>query len=49
MNPYQHLVSEYARLLREGKSYPLGEFTPAPRPALPPDAPKASDFFTPPR
>jgi N-acetylglucosamine malate deacetylase 1 len=44
MNPYHRLVSEYARLLREGKSYPLGEFTPAPRPALPADAPKALIF-----
>jgi N-acetylglucosamine malate deacetylase 1 len=44
MNPYQHLVSEYARLLREGKSYPLGGFLPAPRPARPPDAPAALIF-----
>jgi LmbE family N-acetylglucosaminyl deacetylase len=44
MNPYQHLVSEYARLLREGKAYPLGGFSHAPRPALPPDAPTALIF-----
>lgn len=41
MNPYQHLVAEYARFLKEGKSYPLGGFPPAPRPELGFDAPKA--------
>jgi LmbE family N-acetylglucosaminyl deacetylase len=39
MNPYHQLVAEYARLAREGKSYPLGGFQPAARPALRPDAP----------
>jgi LmbE family N-acetylglucosaminyl deacetylase len=34
MNPYFHLVSEYARLQTEGKSYPLGDFTPAQHPEL---------------
>ncbi|MHB8520105.1 MAG: PIG-L deacetylase family protein [Limisphaerales bacterium] len=29
MNPYAQLVSEYARLAREAKSYPLGGFPPA--------------------
>src|SRR2546426_7835537 len=38
MNPYQTFVSEYSRLSREGKSYPLGGFPPAPRPERPADA-----------
>jgi hypothetical protein len=46
MNPYNHIVSEYARLVREGKSYPMGGFAPAPKPSLAPDAPKAL-FFSP--
>jgi N-acetylglucosamine malate deacetylase 1 len=46
MNPYHKLVAEYARLYREGRSYPLGQFPNAPRPAIPPDAPKAL-FFAP--
>jgi N-acetylglucosamine malate deacetylase 1 len=28
MNPYENFVSEYARLLREGKSLPMGGFAP---------------------
>ncbi|MBI3850792.1 MAG: PIG-L family deacetylase [Verrucomicrobia bacterium] len=44
MNPYQHLVSEYARFAKEGKSYPLGSFPPSPRPQIPLDAPKALIF-----
>jgi LmbE family N-acetylglucosaminyl deacetylase len=44
MNPYQHLVSEYARFAREGKSYPLGKFPPAPRPDISADAPKVLIF-----
>ncbi|MDB6064669.1 MAG: bacillithiol biosynthesis deacetylase BshB1 [Pedosphaera sp.] len=44
MNPYQHLVSEYARFAREGKSYPLGKFPPPPHPELAPDAPKVLIF-----
>ncbi len=44
MNPYHRLVSDYARLAREGKDQPLGGFTPAPCPALPPDAPRALIF-----
>jgi LmbE family N-acetylglucosaminyl deacetylase len=39
MNPYQHIVSEYARFAKEGKSYPLGGFPPLPRPAIAKDAP----------
>ncbi|HEY5912382.1 MAG TPA: PIG-L family deacetylase [Verrucomicrobiae bacterium] len=46
MTPYHQLVSDYARLLRDGKSLPLGTFKPAPRPKLSPDAPKAL-FFAP--
>jgi LmbE family N-acetylglucosaminyl deacetylase len=46
MNPYNHFVSDYVRLVQEGKSYPLGGFAPAPKPALGPDAPKAL-FFSP--
>jgi len=44
MNPYQHLVSEYARFAREGKTYPLGNFPPLPRPQIAPDAPKVLIF-----
>jgi LmbE family N-acetylglucosaminyl deacetylase len=44
MNPYHHLVAEYARLAREGKSYPLSKFPRAPRPDVAADAPKALIF-----
>jgi LmbE family N-acetylglucosaminyl deacetylase len=44
MNPYLRFVSEYARLARDGKSCPLGGFAPAPRPVLPPDAPRVLIF-----
>lgn len=43
-NPYLNLVSETARYAREGRTYPLGGFPPAPRPDLPPDAPKVLVF-----
>jgi len=46
MNPYHHFVSEFARLVAEGKSYPLGKFPSAPRPQLAPDAPRVL-FFAP--
>jgi len=46
MNPYQRLVSEYARLVKEGRSFPLGGFEPAPRPELRTDSPNAL-FFSP--
>ena len=46
MNPYKKLVSDYARLLEEGKSYPLGNYTPTPRLDIAYDAPKAL-FFAP--
>ncbi|MDB6021846.1 MAG: bacillithiol biosynthesis deacetylase BshB1 [Pedosphaera sp.] len=44
MNPYHHLVSEYARFAKEGKSYPLGKFARLPRPDLLANAPKALIF-----
>ncbi len=44
--PYHKLVSEYARLLREGKAFPLGQFEPAPRPKIAAGAPKVL-FFAP--
>ena len=44
MNRYQHFVSEYARLTREAKNYPLANSGPLPRPPIPPDAPKALIF-----
>ncbi|HWF19059.1 MAG TPA: PIG-L family deacetylase [Verrucomicrobiae bacterium] len=44
MNPYQHLVSEYARFAKDGKSYPLGKFPRLPRPDLPANAPKVLIF-----
>lgn len=46
MTPYHQLVSGYTRLLKEGRSFPLGTFPPAPRPELPPNAPQAL-FFSP--
>src|SRR6267378_5832797 len=46
MNPYRTFVSDFARLVKQGKSYPLGGFSPAPRPAIAKDAPKAL-FFSP--
>ena len=44
MNPYHQLVSEYARLAREGKEYPLGRFPRCPRPQVSADAPRALIF-----
>ena len=46
MTPYHHLVAEYARLVREGKSLALGGFPSASRRQRRPDAPKAL-FFAP--
>jgi LmbE family N-acetylglucosaminyl deacetylase len=46
MNPYQPLVSEFARLVREGKKLPLGGLPPAARPQMAPEAPPAL-FFAP--
>ncbi|HOC57078.1 MAG TPA: PIG-L family deacetylase [Verrucomicrobiota bacterium] len=46
MTPYHQLVSDYARLLKQGRTFPLGTFKPAPRPEIPANAPKAL-FFAP--
>src|SRR5438067_342532 len=46
MNPYQDFVSQVSRLVQEGKSFPLGGFTPLPAQVFRPDAPKAL-FFAP--
>lgn len=44
MNPYLNVVNQCARFVKEGKTYPLGGFPPAPRPALAPDAPRVLIF-----
>ena len=44
MNPYHRLVSEFERLVRDGKGYPLGGFPPVPRQALAADAPRVLIF-----
>jgi N-acetylglucosamine malate deacetylase 1 len=44
MNPYQRMVSEYARFAREGREYPLGVFPAPTRPVIAPDAPKVLLF-----
>jgi LmbE family N-acetylglucosaminyl deacetylase len=46
MNPYLKFVTDCQRVVNDAKSIPLGGFPPAPRPQLPPDAPKAL-FFAP--
>lgn len=46
MNPYHQLVSDYARLLRNGRNFPLGNFKAAGRPEIATDASKAL-FFSP--
>jgi hypothetical protein len=46
MNPYHQLVSDYARLIREGRKFPLGNFKPAGHPEISPNAAKAL-FFSP--
>jgi LmbE family N-acetylglucosaminyl deacetylase len=46
MNPYQKFVSEFSRLIQEGRSLPLGGFAPVPAPAFNSNAPKAL-FFAP--
>ncbi len=46
MNPYFHLVSEYASLIKKGKACQLGGFQPARRPEPLDDAAKAL-FFAP--
>jgi N-acetylglucosamine malate deacetylase 1 len=44
MNPYHRYVSELARLVREGRSFPLGGFPIPSRPTIAPDAPCALIF-----
>ena len=44
VNPYHHFVSEFARLVSEGRAYPLGTFAPLPRPQIPRDAPRVLIF-----
>jgi len=44
MNPYQHFISEYARFAKEGRTYPVGQFGPLPRPVTSQDAPKVLVF-----
>ena len=44
MNPYRQFVSEIARLVREGKQFPLGGFSTPARQPLAPDAPTALVF-----
>ena len=46
MNPYAKFVSDGTQVIAVAKSFPLGGFPPAPRPALAPDAPCAL-FFAP--
>ena len=46
MTPYHKLANDYARLLKEGRSFPLGTFKPASRPEIPANAAKAL-FFAP--
>jgi hypothetical protein len=44
VNPYSRLISEYARLLRDGKTYPMGGFAPSAREPLRGNAPKVLIF-----
>jgi LmbE family N-acetylglucosaminyl deacetylase len=44
MNPYFHFVSEYARFVKEGRTYPLSEAAPLPCPQTAPDAPRLLIF-----
>jgi len=46
MNPYKQFISDYARLVTEAKSYPLGNFAAPLRPDIDSNAPKAL-FFAP--
>jgi N-acetylglucosamine malate deacetylase 1 len=46
MNPYGNFVGEIAKLMREARTYPLGKASPAPRPEIAFDSPKAL-FFAP--
>jgi LmbE family N-acetylglucosaminyl deacetylase len=44
MNPYLEFVAGFTRQIQAGRRLPLGGLTPAPRPTLPQDAPKALIF-----
>jgi N-acetylglucosamine malate deacetylase 1 len=44
MTPYLHFVSELARLVRQGRQFPLGGFAPPSRPVIAADAPRALIF-----
>jgi LmbE family N-acetylglucosaminyl deacetylase len=46
MTPYHKLASQYSDLLKRGRSFPLGGFSPSPHPQLEPSASKAL-FFAP--
>src|SRR2546423_12553811 len=46
MHPYTEYVSGFTRLIKKGKSLPLGGFAPLPRPKLAADAPVVL-FFAP--
>jgi LmbE family N-acetylglucosaminyl deacetylase len=44
MTPYLHFVSELARLVRQGRQFPLGGFATPSRPVIAADAPRALIF-----
>ena len=44
LTPYHQFVAEIARLVHEGKQFPLGGFPKPPRPPLAADAPRALIF-----
>lgn len=44
MNPYHRFVSELERLVREGRTFPLGGFPAPPRPVLAAEAPRVLIF-----
>lgn len=46
MNPYNQFVTDFARLANDAKTLPLGGFSPALKPKIVPDAPRAL-FFAP--
>jgi LmbE family N-acetylglucosaminyl deacetylase len=44
MNPYRHLVADFARGIKRGRKFPLGKFAPAARLEFAPHAPKVLVF-----
>jgi hypothetical protein len=44
MTPYHHFVSELARLVSQGRQFPLGGFATPSRPVIAADAPRALIF-----